>query len=171
MSLLRRSVPLVDGRIIRRDTMPKKQVAQYTCERCSRVWYLDSDAPEPPVKLKLLFELGRDKNAPEGSAISYECLCESCSETVTKLVESLAPLKPRAPRAKKKDTTTSAGPAGQGTSPQPTDPPTGTTTDVTPAVQRNGSASSPAPAPSSAGGSSGGGGQRPSPPASPHPKR
>lgn len=134
--------------------MPKKQVTQYTCERCARVWYLDSTAPEPATKLNLLLELGRAKDSPDGAAIQYECLCNSCSDTVRALVKSLAPLKPRQPRAKKKDESMEGKP--------PIDPTA--TTDAAPA------ASSP-PGPASAGGSSGAAGTRPAPSAPPHPRR
>ncbi len=101
--------------------MPKKQVVEYTCERCARVWYLDSKQPEPDSKLDL--KLAGTAQGTD-TALKYECLCESCSETVQSLVKSLAPLKPRQPRAKKKEE-----PADKGT-PSPTDPTT--TTDASP---------------------------------------
>lgn len=158
--------------------MPAKSVVQYTCDRCERVWYVDPDSKVPERKLSLDFSGLVPKDSKEAkieyekveATAAYECLCDGCAKTVGALVKQIAKeFKPRAPRAKKKDTATSPGSAGQG-SPQPTDPPTGTTTDVTPAVQRNASASSP-PAPSSVGAPSGAGGQRPSPPAAPHPRR
>lgn len=142
--------------------MPKKQVVEYTCERCARVWYLDSKEPEPPAKLKLLLELGRDKaTAQEGASISYECLCESCTETVQSLVKSLAPLKPRQPRAKKKDESKDQG------NPQSSDPTT--TTDAAPGAAPNVASS---PAQPASGGSTGGAVVRPTTPSTPpHPKR
>ena len=143
--------------------MPKKQVAQYTCERCARVWYLDSDAPEPPVKLKLLLELGRSKDSKDGTALGYECLCEGCSDTVTKLVASLAPLKPRAPRAKKEDESADKG--------KPSSTDSTSTTAEAPAGPAGGPGASSPHAPALAAGNSGAGGPRPAPAAAPHPKR
>jgi hypothetical protein len=138
--------------------MPKKQVVEYTCERCTRVWYLDSTAPEPLVKLKLFLDLGKKTDVAPGAAIAYECLCDSCAETVQSLVQSLAPLKPRAPRAKKKDESADQG------KPQSTDP-TGATPGAIPVVA--GDAHSPAAAGVVAAASAS---QRPSPPNQSRPK-
>lgn len=144
--------------------MPAKSVVQYTCERCTRVWYLSPEEPAPKVKLKLLLELGRAQDDKEGAAVSYECLCDSCAETVQSLVKSLAPLKPRAPRAKKKDE-----PAG-GAKPPANSP---STTPEAPSPPAGAAGSSAPHAPSSAGASSGGVGRQPPPPAasSAHPRR
>lgn len=164
----RASIPLVSGRTFRRSTMPKKQVVQYTCDRCSRVWYLDSTAPEPDATVRLAFNPSSSKSSTLN--INYDCLCDSCADTVTSLVKSLAPLKPREKRAKKKDeASTGTGSAGQG-NPQPTDP-DATTTDAAPAAQQRSAPASSPPAPSSAGASSGGAGRPPAPASAPHPKR
>lgn len=100
--------------------MPAKSVTQYTCDRCTRVWYLDPKEAAPKVKLNLLLERGRTPDSPDGEAIRYECLCSGCEETVTKLVQSLAPLKPRERKAKKEGgsddpppSTTTAAPGAQ----------------------------------------------------------
>ncbi len=156
------SLPLVGGRTFQRKTMPKKSVVQYTCERCTRVWYLDADAPEPSVKLNLLMELDRSKDTPPGAAVRYECLCDSCSDTVQALVKSLAPLKPRQPRAKKKDE-----PADKENSSSTSSP---SVTAEAPAAAA-GSPATALPAPASAGASSVAGGQRPALSAPNHPKR
>ncbi len=143
--------------------MPKKQVVQYTCERCARVWYLDSDKPEPQLKLKLLLEITREKGGEEGAAIGYECLCDGCTDTVKSLVKSLAPLKPREKRAKKKDESAAKDESSTTNSTS--------STSGAPAASERGPASVASPAPSAGAGSSAGAGPRATPSALPPPKR
>lgn len=143
--------------------MPKKQVVEYTCERCARVWYLDATAPEPATKLKLLLEMGRTKDSPDGAAVAYECLCDSCSDTVASLVKQIAPLKPRQPRAKKKDESADKG------NPPSTDP--AVTTDAAPAEPKPAPTPSAPPARASVGVPSTSGGGQAAPSGAPHPKR
>lgn len=135
--------------------MPKKSVVQYTCDRCTRVWYMDSDAPEPKVRLNLLLEVSREKGGEPGAAISYDCLCDSCSDTVKSLVKSLAPLKPREKRAKKKDESADKEKSSS------TDAQSSTSAALEGVAA---SAASSAPAPSSAGANSGGVSRPASPP-------
>ena len=143
--------------------MPKKQVVQYTCERCTRVWYLDSTAPEPDAKLRVSFTQPSSSKEIVTPVINYECLCDSCTDTVTALFKSLQPLKPRERRAKKKDES-----AAQEKS-QTTD--STLTTSAAPAEPPVGAPASTPPAASTAAGSSGAGGQRPAPVNPSHPKR
>lgn len=154
----RLSLPTFGGKLIRESTMPKKSVVQYTCERCARVWYLDAAAPEPAAKLVLKADGFKEKLAD----VHYECLCDSCSDTVKSLIDSLAPLKPRERRAKKKDEG-----SGQGNSPATT--PDAVTKDEAPA--QPGASLSSAPGPSSVGASSGAGGRPPAPSTAVHPRR
>ncbi len=105
MPLVKSSFPLFCGKVIQRNPMPKKQVVEYTCERCARIWYLDSKLPEPDSKLALSFSrnIMDSETKLQRTEITYECLCDSCTDTVTTLVKSIAPLKPRESRAKKKE--------------------------------------------------------------------
>lgn len=73
--------------------MPKRQVVEYECERCTRTWYEDAAAQEQKVELKLSFSVG-------ALSVTYNCLCEGCTKTVgalalqiSKVMKKSAPIR------------------------------------------------------------------------------
>lgn len=64
--------------------MPSRSVTEYTCERCTRAWYVDAKEVQPQVALDLKFIVGVDT-----SSAVFKCLCEGCQKTVKALVEQI----------------------------------------------------------------------------------
>lgn len=62
--------------------MPAKPVLQYSCNRCTRVWY--SEVAEPVNMLELKADLGDGE-----VVVNFECLCIGCRKTVRSLVEAM----------------------------------------------------------------------------------
>lgn len=91
--------------------MPAKQVLQYECGRCQRVWYVEQGQPEVPCTVDVTANF-----AGAGISIKFDCLCEGCSKTVKNLLEAIGKaFKKSAPQRgarKKKETADTAKPAG-----------------------------------------------------------
>lgn len=91
--------------------MPAKQVLQYECGRCQRVWYVEQGQSEVLCTVDVTASF-----AGAGISIKFDCLCEGCSKTVKNLLEAIGKaFKKSAPQRrarKKKETADTAKPAG-----------------------------------------------------------
>lgn len=140
--------------------MPAKQVLQYDCGRCRRVWYVEQNQPEVVTTVAVAANF-------DGAAIDikYDCLCEGCKKTVKSLLEAIGKeFKKAAPQRgarKKKEggepAKTAAG--GEDAAPPPADSPSPLPPKVPSTLSRE---DSPAARADASAASSGGKGSQPS---------
>lgn len=67
--------------------MPSKQVVENTCDRCTRVWYVDA-AAKPEEAVGVHIQMG--SSGVSVTVVKYDCLCAGCTKTVTDLVKAIA---------------------------------------------------------------------------------
>lgn len=150
MSLLfglkaRSSVPTYSGKPIQRRPMPSRSVIEYTCERCTRSWYVDAKDASPQMQLELTLLL----SPTDKMSVEFKCLCDGCQGTVKALAAQIAKvMKKSAPvRGAKKKPSAEDKPPTPGTATEP--PATGAQLPVA-SVKAANAASTPAASPSAA---------------------
>lgn len=97
--------------------MPKKLLVEFTCSRCTRVWYepYEPGGPEPQTSAFIATLKSPLEEKPNREVI-FECLCQRCTETVRNYIDHIGKdLKNKSPQpgAKKKAAPKAASPKGE----------------------------------------------------------
>lgn len=65
--------------------MPRNQVVENICDRCTRSWYTKTDEKQIEVLVKVAY----DETDAQPLGVELKCLCDGCRKTVRGLLESI----------------------------------------------------------------------------------